>query len=110
MLGKRYRLPAKEFPSRSSRAYKSPCFSVYHCPNSYPYNRLAVHVGKKVFVHATKRNALKRFLVGLGQALPPKGIDFLIIVNPRAAKAGKIELNKEVQAMYKYIIAPHTRA
>ena len=109
MLGRRYRLPVDEFPLRSSPAYRSLLLLAAYQQNNYPYNRLAVRIGKNVFVRATKRNKLKRFLISRLRALPPKGIDLLIIVNPRAAKAGEIELDQELRNMYARVSRAGTR-
>ncbi|PIT89496.1 MAG: ribonuclease P protein component [Candidatus Levybacteria bacterium CG10_big_fil_rev_8_21_14_0_10_36_7] len=98
MLPKKKRLPIQETLQKKGRTIsRSKNFLLKKFPQEFPYTRIGILIGKKVFSKATKRNHLRRVIAHVfaeGDTLE-KG-DFLIVVLPSVATLTSEEIRREL--------------
>lgn len=105
MLAKKFRLPIGKWNrerNKKTSTGKGDFFIVKTAANNLEFSRFGIIIGSKNFKTAVRRNELKRlvfdFIRSNGLYGKP-GRDNLIIVQPRAAKAEKPEIEKELKKL-----------
>jgi ribonuclease P protein component len=104
MLTKKYRLPIQQFFKKTGKTIKSRYFLLKIFPTKLDYSRFGVIISSKISRKAVIRNRLKRtifnYLKEKYRNLPI--YDYLFILYPSAALAGKDEIINELIRIMKY--------
>jgi ribonuclease P protein component len=83
------RLPRGEFQARGYKTVKTLFFSVKVKSNETNSSRIGIVVGKNVHKTAVKRNFWKRQARAALQPLVPKGMDVIVVLQPRVNELTK---------------------
>lgn len=102
MLAKKFRFPIQ---GKKAAVFKTAgrggnYFVIKTAPNSLPYSRFGIVIGKKVDKRAAKRNKIKRIIfnfIRTGKIHQLPGRDVLIIVLPPVGGLEKSEIEKKLE-------------
>lgn len=100
MLSKRQRVPRGVFSSRKPAIrFATPRFFARVKPNTEGHNRFAVVVGTKVDKRSTKRNFIKRAVLGCAKEWPSLSSDIIIHITPAARDIPLLKLKEEIDEL-----------
>lgn len=105
MLAKKFHLPIQKWmkdKNKKTITKKGNFFIIKVASNNLDFSRFGVIISSKIIKKAVQRNHLKRIifnLIRLNKFCQVSGKDALIISQPSVSRAGKAEIEKELNSL-----------